>query len=50
MDEIKKKKKANELTEDEQKQGEKKVQELTDKMVKEVESVQSAKEKELMSI
>ncbi len=50
MDELKKKKKANELTEDELKQAEKKVQELTDKMVKEVESVQSAKEKELMSI
>ena len=50
IDELKKKKKANELTEDDEKQGEKKIQEITDKMTKEVEAVQSAKEKELMSI
>ena len=50
IDELKKKKKANELTEDDEKQGEKKIQDLTDKEIKEVESVQAAKEKELMSI
>jgi ribosome recycling factor len=50
MDNLKKMKKNNELTEDELKTAEKKIQDLTDKMTKEVESVQSAKEKELMSI
>ncbi len=50
MDNLKKMKKNSELTEDELKTGEKKIQDLTDKMTKEVESVQSAKEKELMSI
>ena len=50
MDNLKKMKKNNELTEDELKTAEKKIQDLTDKMTKEIESVQSAKEKELMSI
>ena len=43
-------KKSGELTEDDQKQGDKKVQELTDKYVKIVEGINDKKEKELMSI
>ncbi|MDO4459765.1 MAG: ribosome recycling factor [Clostridia bacterium] len=50
MDDLKKKKKANELTEDDLKTAEKKIQDITDKKVKEVEAVASAKEKELMSV
>lgn len=50
IDDLKKKKKANEITEDDEKNGEKKVQDITDKKIKEIEAVQAAKEKELMSI
>ena len=50
MDKFKALKKSGELTEDDQKQGDKKVQELTDKYVKIVEGINDKKEKELMSI
>ena len=46
----KKKKKDNEMTEDEQKASEKAIQDLTDKFVKEVDAVTSKKEKEIMQI
>lgn len=49
-DKLKAMKKSGELTEDDQKQGDKKVQELTDKYVKIVEGINEKKEKELMSI
>ena len=49
-DKLKAMKKSGELTEDDQKQGDKKVQELTDKYVKIVEGINDKKEKELMSI
>ena len=49
-DTIKKLKKDGEMTEDEQKAGEKAVQDLTDKFVKTVDTVTSAKEKEIMKI
>ncbi len=50
MDKVKAKKKASELTEDEVKEGEKKIQNLTDKFCTEVEKLVSEKEKEIMSI
>lgn len=43
-------KKKSEMTEDEQKQSEKSVQELTDKYIKEIDNVTSNKEKEIMAI
>jgi len=43
-------KKKSEMTEDEQKQSEKSVQDLTDKYIKEVDVVTAVKEKEIMSI
>ena len=43
-------KKNSEMTEDEQKASEKSVQELTDKLIKEVDAVTAAKNKEIMSI
>lgn len=46
----KKMKKDNEMTEDEQKTSEKAIQDLTDKYIKEVDSVTSKKEKEIMQI
>ena len=46
----KKMKKDNEMTEDEQKASEKAIQDLTDKFTKEVDSVTSKKEKEIMQI
>ena len=48
-DKLKAMKKSGELTEDDQKQGDKKVQELTDKYVKIVEGINDKKEMELMS-
>ena len=42
--------KANEMTEDEVKQSEKAVQDLTDKYIKEIDSLTEAKKKEIMSI
>lgn len=50
MDKIKAKKKASELTEDEVKEGEKKIQNVTDKFCTEIEKLVSEKEKEIMSI
>ena len=41
---------ANEMTEDEVKQSEKAVQDLTDKYIKEIDSLTEAKKKEIMSI
>ena len=43
-------KKDGELTEDGLKQGEKKAQDLTDKYVKEVESVSAVKQKEILEM
>lgn len=50
MDDVKKLKKANEITEDEQKDGEKKLQDLTDKYIKNVEEMTKKKEEEILSI
>ena len=49
-DKIKAMKKNSELTEDEAKAGDKSVQDLTDKFVKEVDAVTAAKTKEIMEI
>ena len=49
-DEIKKLKKDGEMTEDEQKSGEKAVQDLTDRYVKIIDDITSKKEKEIMQI
>ena len=50
MEEIKKQKKDNLLTEDDQKKLEEKVQKLTDEKVKEIDVIAQAKEKEIMSV
>lgn len=50
IDKLKEKKKSSELTEDDVKIGEKKIQDLTDKKVKEIDAVVAKKEKELMAI
>ena len=50
MDDIKKLKKNNEITEDDQKDGEKKLQDLTDKYIKNVEDMTKKKEEEILSI
>ncbi len=50
MDKAKDMKKNGEMTEDEQKASEKSVQDLTDKYIKEIDSITSAKEKEIMEI
>ena len=50
MDDVKKLKKANEITEDEQKDGEKKLQDITDKYIKKVEEMTKKKENEILSI
>ena len=50
MDDIKKLKKNNEITEDEQKDAEKKLQDITDDYVKQVESITKKKEEEVLSI
>ena len=49
-DKCKDRKKSGEMTEDELKQSEKSVQELTDKYIKEIDSITDAKKKEIMSI
>jgi ribosome recycling factor len=49
-DEIKKQKKDNVLTEDDVKDAEKAVQDLTDKYIKNVDTVTAAKEKEIMKV
>jgi ribosome recycling factor len=50
MDDLKKLKKNNELTEDDLKEGEKKIQKITDKFIKTTEDIQAAKQKEIMEI
>ena len=50
MEDIKKQKKDNLLTEDDQKKLEEKVQKLTDEKVKEIDAIAQAKEKEIMSV
>lgn len=50
VDKFKKMKKDGEITEDDQKQAEKKTQELTDKFVKEIDALTEKKQKEIMSI
>ena len=49
MDDIKKLKKDNEITEDEQKDGEKKLQDITDDFVKQADSITKKKEEEITS-
>ena len=50
MDEFKTKQKNNEITEDDLRDAEDKIQKLTDKYVENVESICEAKEKEVMSV
>ena len=50
MDYVKKLKKNSEITEDDQKKGEKDLQDLLDQYIKKVDSALAAKEKELMAI
>ena len=50
MDKSKEMKKNSEMTEDEQKVSDKNVQDLTDKYIKEIDSITAAKEKEIMEI
>lgn len=50
MDDLKKLKKNNEITEDYQKTGEKKLQDITDSYVKEAEEMEKKKEQEILSI
>ena len=50
IDKIKALKKSGEITEDDQKDGEKKIQDITDKCAKEVDALSSKKQKEIMAI
>ncbi len=50
IEDIKKMKKNGDITKDDQKQAEKKVQELTDKYVKKIDALSEDKQKEVMSI
>lgn len=50
MEDVKKQKKDNLLTEDDQKKLEEKIQKLTDEKVKEIDAIAQAKEKEIMSV
>ena len=50
IEKLKAMKKANEITEDDQTNGEKKIQNVTDKFVKEIDTLADAKEKDVMSI
>ncbi len=50
MDAIKKLKKDNEITENNHKNGEEKLQKITDKKIKEIEEIAVAKENEVMSV
>lgn len=50
IDRIKKMEKASEITEDDLKKGEKELQDITDKYIKEVDAVAADKEKEIMEI
>jgi len=50
MEDFKKKKKNSEITEDDQKQLEKEIQDLTDKRCKDIDELTAKKEKELMAV
>ena len=50
IDKLKTMKKSGDLTEDDLKQGEKKTQDLTDKFVKEIDKISSAKQKEILEL
>ena len=50
MDDLKKLKKDNEITEDDQKNGEKKLQDITDSYIKQSEEIEKKKEQEILSI
>lgn len=50
MDDIKKLKKDNAITEDDQKNGEKKLQDITDKYIKQIDEMAKKKEAEILSI
>lgn len=50
IDKLKEMKKSGDLTEDDLKQGEKKMQDLTDKFVKDVDAISADKQKEIMEI
>lgn len=50
MDDIKKLKKNNEITEDDQKDGEKELQNITDKYIKQIDEMEKKKESEILSI
>ncbi len=50
MDDIKKLKKNNEITEDDQKDGEKELQNITDKYIKQIDEMEKKKEAEVLSI
>jgi len=50
IDRIKKMEKSSEITEDDLKEGEKELQDITDKYIKEVDTVAADKEKEIMEI
>ena len=50
LDKLKGLKKSNAITEDDESNGEKKIQNLTDKFCKEIEEIQAIKEKEIMEI
>ncbi len=50
MDKLKKMEKASEITEDDLKDGEKQIQDKTDKYIKEIEAISADKEKEVMEI
>lgn len=50
MEKLKDMKKKSEITEDDQKDGEKRLQDLTDKFCKEIDGIESKKEKEIMEI
>ena len=50
MDDLKKMKKNNEITEDDQKTGEKKLQDITDSYVKQTDEMEKKKEQEILSI
>ena len=50
IDDLKKMKKDGEITEDDQKSGEKKIQDLTDKCIKKTDSISADKQKEIMEL
>lgn len=50
IDKLKKMQKDSEITEDDLKQGEKQIQDKTDKYIKDIDSIAAAKEKEVMEI